>query len=177
MAVNGPIKGGNFEREILKKLSYWITGDKNDSVLWRTAGSGARATQSLKSKNRQSYQVGDVGAISEKGVWFQSHFVVECKHYKDLELIPFLFKNKGILAGFWEKLVNESNTYSRFPLLISRQNFIPTFIMSEISFMGLEPFIKTPKVYIYWLDDFLNIEYEEFKLLLTSQKLNIKKII
>ncbi len=176
MPVNGKLKGGVFEREIAKKLSLWITGTSETNVLWRTAGSGGRATQSYKTGEKQEAQIGDIGAIHPAGHWFQQHFVVEAKHYKDLDLVPFLFKGKGLLTKFWEKLVSESNIYSRFPLLIGKQNFIPAFVISETDFIGIEPFILTPEVSLYWLDDFLSIDYAVFKENITSQKLTIQKL-
>ena len=84
MSVNGNLKGGAFEREISKKISLWITGRPKEVVLWRTASSGGRATQSMKSGIKQESQVGDVGAIHPDGIWFQQNFLIECKSYKDL---------------------------------------------------------------------------------------------
>jgi len=174
--VNGKAKGGAFEREIAKKLSVWITGTSETNVLWRTAGSGARATQSYKSGRKQDAQIGDLGSIHPAGHWFQQHFICECKNYKNLDLIPFIFKNKGILAGFWKKLLEESNIYSRVPLLIAKQNFIPEFIMTDIDIIGLEPFITVRCVRFYWLNDTLEMEYSKFKDDLTSQKVTITPI-
>ena len=176
MAVNGKIKGGVFEREVAKKLSLWITGTPETNVLWRTAGSGGRATQSYKSGVKQESQIGDIGSIHPAGQWFQQHFICECKHYKDLDLIPFLFKQKGILMGFWNKLVEESVIYSRIPLLIGKQNFIPAFVMTDLDIIGIEPFLMTNSLNIYWLDAVLGTNYERFTKNITSQKLKITSI-
>ena len=169
MAVKGHAKGGAFERKISKRLSFWVTGKPDDVIFWRTASSGGRATQSLKSGIKQDSQVGDIGTIHPDGVWFQKHFIIECKSYKNLELVAFLFKNGGILKGFWEKLHKESETYERIPLLIGKQNFIPEFIMCTKELgksLPIQPFLMTEDYYFIWLDDFLNFPYKKLKTLI-----------
>ena len=169
MAVKGHAKGGAFERKISKRLSFWVTGKPDDVIFWRTASSGGRATQSLKSGIKQDSQVGDIGTIHPDGVWFQKHFIIECKSYKNLELVAFLFKNGGILKGFWEKLHKESQTYERIPLLIGKQNFIPEFIMCTTELgknLPIQPFLMTEDYYFIWLDDFLNFPYKKLKTLI-----------
>ncbi len=60
-------KGSNFERDICKLLSKWWTGGKRDDVFWRTAGSGARATQRAKRSQKTFGQYGDVQATDPVG--------------------------------------------------------------------------------------------------------------
>lgn len=60
-------KGSNFERDICKLLSEWWTGDERDDVFWRTAGSGARATQRAKQNQNTFGQYGDVQATDPIG--------------------------------------------------------------------------------------------------------------
>jgi hypothetical protein len=54
------MKGGNFEREIAKELSLWYSKGKRDDLIWRTHGSGGRATQRAKSDKDTKYQHGDL---------------------------------------------------------------------------------------------------------------------
>ena len=172
MAVKGHVKGGAFERKISKRLSLWVTGKPDDVIFWRTASSGGRATQSLKSGIKQDSQVGDIGTIHPDGVWFQKHFIIECKSYKNLELVSFLFKKGGLLKGFWEKLHKESETYKRIPLLIGKQNFIPEFIMCTAELghsLPVQPFLMTELYYFMWLEDFLKFPYKKFKTHITER--------
>ncbi len=43
-----PSKGGGFERLICRKFTKWLTGNDQPEVLWRSATSGAKATQDAK---------------------------------------------------------------------------------------------------------------------------------
>ena len=64
---HGMKKGSAFERAICKRLSLWWTENKREDVFWRTAGSGARATQRSKSRKTTYGQYGDVQAIDPIG--------------------------------------------------------------------------------------------------------------
>ena len=72
-------KGSNFEREICKQLSLWWSGNKEDDIFWRTAGSGAMAkTRSKKGKSTFG-QCGDVQATNPKGQPLIDMFSIELK--------------------------------------------------------------------------------------------------
>jgi len=72
-------KGQNFERTICKKLSLWWTGDKQNDVFWRTAGSGARATVRMKKNECTALSAGDLGCIDPIGAHFINNCLVEIK--------------------------------------------------------------------------------------------------
>lgn len=62
-------KGGQFERDICKRLSVWWQGDADaDVCFWRTSQSGGRATTRAKSgKRTNAAHCGDIGALDERG--------------------------------------------------------------------------------------------------------------
>lgn len=60
-------KGSEFERDICKLLSLWWTDGERDDIFWRTAGSGARATQRAKRSQSTFGQYGDVQATDPMG--------------------------------------------------------------------------------------------------------------
>jgi len=53
-------KGSNFERDLCKLLSLWWSEGKRDDLLWRTAGSGARATTRRKKGKQTTNATGDI---------------------------------------------------------------------------------------------------------------------
>ena len=55
-------KGSAFERGICKELSRWWTNNEREDVFWRSASSGAMATQRSKLGKRSFGQAGDVQA-------------------------------------------------------------------------------------------------------------------
>jgi hypothetical protein len=63
-----PAKGGQFERDICRKLSLWWTEGKRDDVFWRSASSGAMATSRMRTKGKTTYgQHGDIQAVDPIG--------------------------------------------------------------------------------------------------------------
>lgn len=81
-------KGSCFERDICRQLSLWWTDGKRDDVFWRTAGSGARATNRFRRGNRSTYgQCGDVTATDPIGEALLKFFTIEIKKgYPDCTL-------------------------------------------------------------------------------------------
>lgn len=121
-------KGAQFERETCVRLSLWVSGGKEKDLFWRTAMSGGRATVHKK-KGSRTRQVGDVCAVAPEGHPFTNRFYVELKFYKNLELTAFFTKNSGNLKRFWDVCCREADSYDRKPLLIARQNRIPTLLL------------------------------------------------
>ena len=76
-------KGGNYEREICKDLSLWLSSDTNDKSnddhFWRSAGSGARATVRSRKGKSTSGHAGDISPISQLGKKFISKIAMEIK--------------------------------------------------------------------------------------------------
>jgi hypothetical protein len=60
-------KGSSFERDVCHQLSLWITNGINDDVLWRTSGSGARATSRGKKGLNTANSAGDIAYLSPEG--------------------------------------------------------------------------------------------------------------
>lgn len=63
-------KGSPFEREICLLLTKWWLRDDDpeDTIFWRTAGSGGRATVRGKRGRRTSKQhCGDIAALDDQG--------------------------------------------------------------------------------------------------------------
>lgn len=72
-------KGQQFERDICRKLSLWISEGKDDSLLWRTSNSGGRATVRGKKGKRTQGQYGDIAAIHPSAEWLTRYFTFELK--------------------------------------------------------------------------------------------------
>ena len=72
-------KGGDFEREICKRLSMWWTGGQRDDVFWRSSQSGGRATQRAKSGKATYGSYGDIAAVDPIGEPLLKLFTIELK--------------------------------------------------------------------------------------------------
>jgi hypothetical protein len=125
----GKIKGSNFEREISKMLSMWVTEGNRDDVLWKSQNSGGRHTVRKKKNLETANQEGDITYTDELGKPFAELFCTECKNYKDLNIWSMIEdKNVGLLS-FWNTLC-KIKTKKQF-ILIAKQNRKPTILLCE----------------------------------------------
>jgi hypothetical protein len=60
-------KGSEFERQLSKAFSLWFTNGKRDDIFYRTAASGARATQRMKKQMTTADSAGDMCAMDPIG--------------------------------------------------------------------------------------------------------------
>jgi len=112
-------KGGDFEREVAKSLTIWLTGKEKPYVYWRMPGSGSLSTIHEENKNL----TGDIAALTPEAEFLTDTFNIECKtgypstsfwqHFKHI-------KNFNIEI-FWQQCVDDSKKAGKFPMLIYRK--------------------------------------------------------
>lgn len=120
----GKNKGSSFERAVGAKLSLWLSAGKRKDLLCRTVGSGAQFTFSKASQGNP----GDLMAQDPIAFEFMSKTVVECKHWRSLDMIKFLNK-KGDLYKALLKVRQEGNLAGKSWWLIAKQNNQPTLLL------------------------------------------------
>ncbi len=157
----GKSKGSQFERESCKRLSLWLTDNKQEDCLWRSSQSGGRSTTAFKKGKRFADQAGDICAVSPLGHVLTDKFMVECKAYKDLNFIGLL-TGKGNLVKFWQKASEQAAQYKKWPMLIAKQNAQPVIVClskegAHVLAIKLKCLLCVPKLnlYIFLFDDFL----------------------
>ena len=130
---DGKKKGGIFEREIAKTLSLWISEGKNPNIFWRSASSGAKATQNRKFGNTDDAQCGDICLVDPAGIFLIKRFFIELKHYKNLHMESMIYGNaiSGSILEFWDKAKSESYSYGKTPLLIAKQNHQRILVITD----------------------------------------------
>jgi len=160
----GKQKGSAFEREMCKKLSLWISDGKSDDLFWRSAMSGGRATVRRKKGRTTASGHGDITAVTPYGNILTDHFVIECKHYKDLGWSAFIY-GKGFVWDTWRKLVSNCEICNKEPFLILKQNTKPVIVafrhptISRLKdYCGLYPHIQTgDSIGLFYLDSILDL--------------------
>lgn len=60
-------KGGQYERDICRTLSLWMTNGRDDDQLWRSSQSGGRATSRAKKGKKTKGHSGDTVATGKHG--------------------------------------------------------------------------------------------------------------
>lgn len=149
----GREKGQDYERLVCKELSLWYSGGEDKAVFWRTASSGAKGTHMVKKGHQGGHKfVGDIGSIGAKGEDFTSRFLIECKHYKTLNLDRMVAEGTGQLVQFWLKAKLEAQAVGKKPFLIARQNALPILVGLEvytwnrIPLFSCYPYVLVPKL-------------------------------
>lgn len=94
--------------------------------------SGGRATVARKS-GKVVRQAGDITAVRPEGHALSDKYLIECKHYKSLDIEAFTVSGKGRLAKFWRTAVREARAHKREPMLIARQNRLPDLVLTRPS--------------------------------------------
>lgn len=127
----GKRKGSAFERNVCRDLSLWVSLGQRDDVFWRSSMSGGRATIGLRTGNVRTAQAGDVSAIHALGERLLDHVVVECKSYADLNLFAGIANDTGRMHRFWVDLRLHAAKFGKRPMLVARQNGMPTVCLLE----------------------------------------------
>lgn len=126
-------KGSSFERFVCQSLSKWLTAGARNDVLRRTVGSGGQFTRAKSTKG----EPGDIGPNDPLAFEFMARFVIECKHWKKLDLIDNLWDDKHALMLAVNKVRGEARGLNREWMLIARQNHRPTLL-----FIAATPYLK-----------------------------------
>jgi len=160
-------KGPDFEREIAKYLTKWVSGKTKPYLYWRLLGSGSVATLSEENKELS----GDVHALRPEACFLTDRFSIECKtgypstrfhqHFKGIKT----FK----IEEFWEQTVRDANRATKYPMMIFRRKGMKPivgidlvvynqfgFMLQGIGFMMLGNFKDLPPVYFYDMNKFFD---------------------
>lgn len=125
----GKAKGSAFERHICDRLSLWVSHSQSHDLFWRSAMSGGRATVGARKGVDLRRQAGDICAVAPEGHSLTDRFYIECKHVNSLDIESFIVKRRGKLAAFWEVAKREAKRHGRLPMIIARQNRLPTLML------------------------------------------------
>ncbi len=157
-------KGSNFERDICKTLSLWWTDGKRTDVFWRTAGSGARATQRSKQNQSTFGQYGDVQATDPIGQPLIDLCTIELKRGYSHETFANLIEDSQtanakpcMYAKFIEQAKRDSKKAGSlwWMLIVKRDRRKPIVIyppkLFDMSWTGLEKarIFRPKKVHVY----------------------------
>lgn len=168
--MNSKQIGNNYEREVAKKLSLWLTEGLSDDVCWRDLGSGNRATIRIN-KNKETIRQGDFVPVDLNYKWFFDLFNVDSKSYKAWNPIFINEKNmkSNSILNQWVKVCKDSKNKLPFMICKIRDNITPEFVIVNQK-------IKIPDDYklnyIYY--NFYNLDLENCFLFLLNDFFKIK---
>ena len=158
----GKQKGGQFERDVCKMLSLWVSDRTNDDLFWRSAMSGGRATVRAQKGKSTASGHGDITAVTPGGNSLTNHFVIECKTYKTLGLGAYVY-NQGPLGAIWKKLQNEADAVKKLPMLVMKENRKPILVGLQRPVTSYYPLVSYwDNLEIYYLEVLLSINFPSF---------------
>lgn len=126
----GKNKGSEFEREVGRILSRWISDGKKDDLFTRTVTSGGKFTTALK-KGKSSGEAGDLMGANPMAYEFSSRILVECKHWNRLDFSDFLL-GYGELYKALLHTQTQACIVKKQWMLIVRQNWCPIIVMMPL---------------------------------------------
>lgn len=132
--MNSKQKGGQFERDICKALSRWLSNGTREDLFWRSAMSGGRSTVAAKGGKKLNAQCGDITSVDPLGNILTDDCYFECKHLKHFSLDDLIKGNMSAksLLTIWNTTKTEAERYNdRNPVLIFRQNLWPTILCTD----------------------------------------------
>lgn len=131
---NRGAKGSVFERKVCRMLTEWVdpkrVGGKPE-MFWRSATSGAKATQDHKA-GHQSKMGGDIIAVEPEGQFLVDLFSVECKDRKGYGALELIMEGKGQLAEWWEQCVGDAERSLRMPFLVFKKLHSSIYLLHRV---------------------------------------------
>lgn len=152
-------KGSEFERLVGKKISLWLSQGQRKDLICRTVLSGGQFTVSGLGNP------GDLMAQHPLAFKFFEKFVLECKHWKNVEMIRFLAADDCGLYKALKKVQREADKHQKFYMLIVRQNHQKIMLFMPTQAVGLFTnglasryhVLFSGNVYMYYFDEFLGV--------------------
>lgn len=163
--MNSKKKGSSFERDIAKKLSFWVCKEPQKLIFWRAPSSGAVGTI-----QKQKNVSGDIIAYEPEYSWWNDYYNIECKNgydKKNLSDVIISGKKSNILKEFWK----QTNVEKKIPILIIKKNRkiligINKFLFNKLKLKEnyIHYHFNNDDVYFFELDVFLKeVSIEKLK--------------
>jgi hypothetical protein len=112
-------KGGNFERDISKALTRWLSGVEKPYMYWRMPSSGGLATIHEECRGLS----GDIRALHPDAEFLTDAFSIECKTGYPRVTFWQLFKclKNFELMEFWRQACGDAERGAKKPMLVYRK--------------------------------------------------------
>lgn len=130
----GKQKGSQWERDVARFFTKWVTGKETPLLFWRTPGSGSFVTNKVSTDAS-----GDIISILPEGRFFTNVISCELKiGYDDVDLFKH-FKNtkNNTLEAFWNQCLRDANQVNKYGMLIYKKKGYNAIIGIEDTLMNI----------------------------------------
>jgi len=123
-------KGNEFELLLGKQFSLWLSqGERTDLFVRNVLSGGAFSLAAAKGKQRGV--PGDLFAADPIAFEFLRYFMVEGKHWKNLQFESALWNNTGELTKAIRYAEAQAQASNRHLLFAARQNYRPILLLTS----------------------------------------------
>lgn len=155
-------KGSEFEREICKLLTVWVSGKVKPYIFWRSPSSGALAT--IASALDAS---GDIIALRPEGKFLTDRFSLELKNgYPDAQFEKHFKDTKNnIIEDFWKQCLRDAKKSNKWGMLIFKKKGCQPIVGVEslVNLMFLTKKISLRNLSLDFEKDIPSITFFDFK--------------
>lgn len=142
-------KGGEFEREISKFLTKWLTGKEKPYKYWRQDASGGLATV----HEENVHMTGDIKPLAKEAEFLTDIFSIECKTgYPKTSFWQHFTTTKFALEEFWSQAIEDAK--DKFPMLIYRK-------LRRKPIVGINSFIRDRLDYLINGLNFITVTWKQ----------------
>ena len=112
-------KGSEFERDICKYLSVWLTGKEKPYQFWRMPASGGLATISEENADMS----GDIRALTQEAAFVTDTFSIEAKNgYPTTDFHQHFANTKTFnIKAFWKQCIGDARISNKYAMLIFKK--------------------------------------------------------
>jgi hypothetical protein len=111
-------KGSDFERNISRFLTKWLTGKTKPYMFWRSDASGGLATM----HEENVHMTGDIKHLHPDAQFLTDVFSIECKNgYPSTSFWQHFNTTKFGIENFWLQSIGDAVKAGKHPMLIYRK--------------------------------------------------------
>ena len=111
-------KGSDFERNISRFLTKWLTGKTKPYMFWRSDASGGLATM----HEENVHMTGDIKNLHPDSQFLTDIFSIECKNgYPSTSFWQHFNTTKFGIENFWLQSIDDATKAGKHPMLIYRK--------------------------------------------------------
>lgn len=163
-------KGGNHEREINRKFSLWLSRGERTDLFTRNVLSGGAFTSSAR-RGKPSGMPGDAAAAHPLAYEFLELFVLEYKHWKNIQADAILWMGQGELLRVIDRTEEQARDLGRSFMIVARQDRRPDILFLPLPVAAFCCDRKSMVHHVLWsgrilacrLDELTKTDPDEFR--------------
>ena len=167
--AKGKGKGSQWERDVSRILTQWMSGQQEDLWLWRSPGSGSMSAKTVSLSNKALS--GDIIALKPGALPLIETFSLELKNgYESACPFQTITKVKGnILLDFWTQCCRDAFNSDKLPMLIFKKKNVRGNPFLGLSKEGIDKYFSK----VFETIPYITLEFKTDLPVLYMMELNV----